>query len=352
MYRALAVLTLGVLLLTGGPSQAQTLPLRILRDYIEALRIQAGIPGLAVALTGPDGIFWESAFGRQDLVRAIPTRTDTPFHVDGLTQVFTATLALRCVEEGRLSLDDRVARYNPDSVDAAATIREVLTHTSPGPDGPVFTYRPERYESLERVIRGCMGDSYRESLANLLDRLAMTQSVPGPDVVRLAPPAEGIPDRVELERYTAVLDRLALTYSVDPQRRAFAAPATSVGLTGASGLVSTVLDLASLDRALRQGLLLRPATLAQAWTPGTGADGRPLLHAMGWFSQTLNEERLVWQFGWASNGGSSLMVTVPGRGFSFILLANSNGLFKTPPITVNELIVSPFVRLLLAFSAA
>jgi CubicO group peptidase (beta-lactamase class C family) len=350
MRRAFAALVLGGVLLSGSPGVAQTLPLRLLRDYLEALRIQAGIPGLSVALVGPDGVFWEGAFGRQNMARALATRVDTPFHIDGLTQLFTTTLVLRCVEEGRLSLDDRIDRFKRDSPDANATIREVLTHTSPGPGGLAFNYRLERLEPLEKAIRSCTDNSYRESLTGLLDQIAMRDSVPGADIVGLVPPAEGIPDAAEVARYAGVLERLATPYTVDAQRRAFPAAAASPGLTAASGIVTTALDLAAFDQALRRGILLRPETLAEAWTPALAGNGRALPHGMGWFSQVYNGERIVWQFGLGATGSSSLMVTVPARGYTFILLANSTGLVKQPPISVNDLMLSPFVRLLLGFS--
>src|SRR5580765_1130885 len=111
MRRLLLVLTIAALLLVRVPMQAQELVLSRLGDYVESLRVQAGIPGLAVSIVGPDDVIWEQSFGRQDLERSIATRVDTPFHLDGLTQVFTATLVLRCVEEGRLSLDDRIGQF-------------------------------------------------------------------------------------------------------------------------------------------------------------------------------------------------------------------------------------------------
>jgi len=43
---------------------------------------------------GPDDVIWEQSFGRQDAERSIATRVDTPFHLNGVTQVFTATLVL------------------------------------------------------------------------------------------------------------------------------------------------------------------------------------------------------------------------------------------------------------------
>src|SRR3954454_5129338 len=64
-------------------------------EYLDALRIQAGIPGLAAAIVGQTAVNWEGAFGRQDVERNIVIRTDTPFQLDGTTQTFVASLAVR-----------------------------------------------------------------------------------------------------------------------------------------------------------------------------------------------------------------------------------------------------------------
>ena len=173
MRRALLTLTVALLLLVRVPVHADDLLLDRFRDYIESLRAQAGIPGLAAAVVGSNDIVWEHAFGQQDLGRSIPTRTSTPFHLDGLTQVFTASLVLRCVEEGRLSLDDSAGQFSPDSPDANATLRQLLSHTSGSTASLVFAYRPERLEPLRFALSACTGDSSRQVLSDLLDRLAM-----------------------------------------------------------------------------------------------------------------------------------------------------------------------------------
>jgi CubicO group peptidase (beta-lactamase class C family) len=41
----------------------------------------------------------------------------------------TASLVLRCVEEGRLSLDDPIARFDPHNPDAGSTLRQVMSHS-------------------------------------------------------------------------------------------------------------------------------------------------------------------------------------------------------------------------------
>src|SRR5262245_2250422 len=198
--RAAAVATLALLWLVNVRLSAQDFVFERFGALLDSVRIQAGIPALAAAIVGPNDIIWERAYGRQDLDRFVPTRTDTPFHTDGLTQIFTAAMVLRCVEEGRLSLDDSVG---------TATIGQLLTHTSESAGGLVYAYRPDRLAPLWRTVRDCNGGSYRKTLANMVEQYAMFDSVPGPDAPTLEPPAEGVPPPAAKARYQGVLERLA-----------------------------------------------------------------------------------------------------------------------------------------------
>ena len=348
MQRILFAAIVGTLLIVppGLLAQAEPPVLRQIRDYIESLRVQAGIPGLAVAVVGPDGIVWEQGFGRQDIERSIATRTDTPFHIDGVTQLFTASYLLRCVEEGRLSLDARIGDYRSDVPEPNATIRQLLTHTSGSPSNLVFQYRPERLDPLTTVIRACAVESFRGSTMNLFDRLTMRDSVPGPDASRLAPPAEGIPEAAAAQRYARILERLAVPYRLDQRKRPSPSRYQAITLTPSGGLISTVRDLAEFDLGLKRGLILLPETLEAAWTPAV-ANGQPLPHGLGWFSGSYSGERIVWQFGVSENASSALMITMPQRETTYILLANSTGVVDPAPTSVTQLVSSPFVRVLL-----
>ena len=112
--------------------------------------------------------------------------TDTPFNADGLTQTITAAMVLRCAEERRLSLDDTVGSFRVSTTEPDASIRQLLTHTSGAPDNLTFLLRPERLAPLWPIVRACAVDSYRETFANLLQRLAMFDSVPGPNMLTIA----------------------------------------------------------------------------------------------------------------------------------------------------------------------
>ena len=337
-----AVLCVGVL----AHAAADDLILTRFGDYLEALRTQAGIPGLAATIVGPTDILWERTFGLANVERNIFTKSNTPFHTDALTQIATAAIILRCAEEGKLSLDDTVGTFAPTAPETAATLRQLLTHTTNGPDGPTFTYRPERLDALAAAAVACTGGSWVHAMATFLDINLMFDSLPGIDVLQFTD-AEHWSDAT-VARYQSSLDALAQTYSIDKKGHASASPSPAATLKPASGLVSTARDLAQFDLSLKRGVLLKDDTIVKAWTPPLARNGQRLPHGMGWFVESYRGEPVVWQFGVVENVSSSMMIMLPRRGLTLILLANSDGLVKSFPLTEGDVAVSPFAKLFLA----
>jgi len=316
-------------------------------EYLDSVRSQAGIPALVATIVGPADVQWERAFGQRNVESAFATLPDTPFHLDALTQLFTASMVLRCVEEGRLTLDDRIGTYAPTFSEPNATLRQLLTHTSGPPDNLAFTYRPSRVDILAAALASCRsGESYRALLGATLEQLIMYDSVPGPDVLQLAPPANPFPPAT-IDRYRGILGRLASPYSVDLQGRPSLSRYVATTLTPSTGVISTARDMAKFDLALKRGSWLRADTLTRAWTAPVSRLGQPLPHGLGWFVQSYSGEPVVWQFGVGDNASSSMVITLPRRGLTLILLANSDGLAKRFPLAAGDLTVSPFGRLFL-----
>ena len=114
------------------------------------------------------------------------------------------------------------------------------------------------------------------------------------------------------------------------------------------GLICTGRDIAKFIVALRKGnLVVQPETLALAWRTPVAANGLRSPHGLGWFVQSYNGETIVWQYGLSQGASSSLIVTVPGRGVTLVLLANSDGLSWSFPLAAGDLNSSPFGRLFL-----
>lgn len=326
--------------------RAQTPPQTLFERYLEALRMQAGIPGLTAAIVQDGRTVWEGGFGYRDVEALLPALPDTPFPIADLTETFAATLLLQCAERGQLDLTAPVARWSALVPEAGAEVRHVMAHASEGTPGSVFKFAPARFAALTPAIEACGDDAYRRLLvAELLDRLAMVDSVPGMDVAIDGAPAQALFEPDDLSRYAAVLARLAVPYKVDRNGKSSRSEYPAPAVDAATGIVSTARDLAKFDAALTTDVLLLPETRAVAWTNTVSTGGTPLPTGLGWFVQTYNGERIVWHFGAMPNAASSLVLHVPGRRLTLVMLANSDGLGTS--LSDGDLTASPFARLFL-----
>lgn len=318
-----------------------------LEVYLEALRVQAGIPGMSAAVVQDGEVVWERGFGFQNVSARIRATPDTPYLVGDVSGTLAAVLLLQCVEERRLSLDAPIGTYGV-AAEPDVTLRKVLSHTATD----AFVYSPERFAQLSAAVEWCAPQPYAKSVAHrLLDRLAMRDSIPG---TALASPdaalPEGLFDPADIERYRAIADRMAIPYKVDGRRleRTELLPAP---LTAASGLVTTVRDLARFESAVESPLLLREETLGVAWTPAATRDGAAVPTGLGWFVQSHRAGRVVWQFGLVPNAYSSLVLKLPDRRLTFILLANSDGLSAPFQLGAGDITRSIFATLFLRLAS-
>ena len=354
--RRLASLALLALVLTA-PTAARQSPATqdivttAFESYVESLRQQAGIPAISGALVQDGVVVWERGLGFANVEGKVRATPDTPYPVADLSQPFAAVLLLQCVEHRRLALDTPLQQYGVRTQDQSATLRQLLSHSANAAGG-AFKYDPERYAQLTGAMEYCAPQPYRKSVAHrLLEHLAMIDSVPGRDMRGPDAAADGLFAQVALERYARSLERMAVPYRVDKNRRATKNEVPVDGLTAASGLVSTVRDLARFDAALDSGILMDEETLAASWSPTLTPDRTPLPTGLGWFVQNYRGTPVVWHFGVVPNAYSALIVKVPSRRATMILLANSDGLVSPFQLEAGDvtrsLFASVFLRMLL-----
>jgi CubicO group peptidase (beta-lactamase class C family) len=173
----------------------------------------------------------------------------------------------------------------------------------------------------------------------ILERIGMADSVPGHDLEALNDPAF---DVATLTRYRGVLARIAEPY-VFRDGHPTLGEYPPKGINAAAGIVSTVRDLARYDAAIDASVLMSSSTQMMAWTPFRLASGRDAPYALGWFVQSTVAGRAVWHYGqWPTF--SSLILKLPERGVTLILLANSDGLSSRFPLAAGDIAVSPFAR--------
>lgn len=117
------------------------------------------VPGAALAVLLGDETA-EFATGVVNARTGVETTNDAVFQIGSITKVFTTTLIMQLVEEGRIDLDAPVKRYLPELqfLDPVATetvtVRHLLTHTS-GIDGDFFLDTGRGDDCVERYVLAC-----------------------------------------------------------------------------------------------------------------------------------------------------------------------------------------------------
>jgi CubicO group peptidase (beta-lactamase class C family) len=339
-FRIAALVAVPLAALDSG-AHGQSLAFSLFERYLEPLRIQAGIPGLSAAIVQNGQIVWERGFGQADIESNSPARPDTPYNIADLTETFTTMLLAQCAEHGLIDPDEPIRRWVPLAADPPATLRQLLSHTS-GP-ATVFRHDPSRFVLLTHVVEGCAGISYKQALAqSILDRAAMIDASPGREIVPVVADADPQFDAISVDKYAAVLQRLATPYKVDKRTgRASRSELPPASVNASTGLIASVRDLAKYDAAL--DVIVRPTTLAETWA-NVVVNGAVQPTTMGWFGQTYDGLRVIWQFGVVPEAYSSLILKIPARHVTLILLANSDGLTSPFPLQDGDVTASLFAR--------
>ena len=328
-----------------SPQAAASLKFSLFDRYLESLRQQAGIPGLSAVIVQERRIVWERVAGSANVEESIPVLPITTFVVGDLTQTFAAVLLMQCVERGTLGLNESMRRWTPLIPDASATVRQVLLHISEPPN--LFKYNPSRYATLAQVIEGCGQQPYRKLLAEeILDPLGMIDSVPGQDLGNPLSPARTLFEEEKLQQYSSALRRVAVPYKLDKRGRPTRTEYTPTGINAAIGLVTTARDLSRFDAALDDFQLLLPETVAFTRTNAV-AGTVTLPVGYGWFVQQFEGRQVVWRFAAVPDAYSSLIVKIPEREVTLILLANSEGLSAPFALEQGDVTTSLFARLFL-----
>ena len=349
-FAALAIGTLVV----PGKGVAQDLPYLVFERYLEPLAQQIGMPGLSAVIVRNNRVAWSRGYGFADVEGQVRATQNTPYPVGGVTQALTGVMIGVCVDRHTLRIDEGIRQYVPN-FPTDVTIRHVLAHASENR----FRYDPALFRALTAVIDKCSDRPYRVSTAaELLTRLGMTRSVPGLDLQDPgAASVRGLFDDFMVDRYLRVLREVAVPYRIDRNGRQTRSEYPPYGFDAAGGLVATATDLAEFERQLDDqengdNIPISFSTLDQMWTKTVlrNADGsvsEVTPTGQGWFVQDVAGARLVWTFGNIPNAASSLIVKMPHKRLTLILLSNSDGLAAGYNFEQGDVTQSPFVKVFL-----
>lgn len=187
--RALVVTALAVAAAAAQPLPVSTpekegfstARLERLHHYFEKLTSTGERPGAITMIVRNGRIVDWRAYGLRDVENRLPMEKDTIVHIYSMTKPVTSVAVMMLVEEGRLSLDDRVDRYIPELKDLKVyragtverpvleeparpiTVKHLLTHTS----GLSYGWSNDNVSVLFRKADPLGAPSLKEFIARL-----------------------------------------------------------------------------------------------------------------------------------------------------------------------------------------
>jgi methyl acetate hydrolase len=162
---------LGVLALLVGTRARRLLAAGGLDETLRAGVRSRAIPCAAAMVATASNTLYEGAFGKRDSASTIDVTIDSIFHIASMTKPVTAVAAMQLVEQGKLGLDDPVARHLPQLAKL-----QVLEGFDKDTNKPLL--RPARKPVLLRhLLTHTSGFVYDNWDANLVRYLKQSGSV-------------------------------------------------------------------------------------------------------------------------------------------------------------------------------
>ena len=350
-------------LMTGVQANtSSTSELTYFDQHLSELMAKKAIPGMSVAIVKDQQLMWSKGYGFADSNQEIAVTADTPFWVASVTKTFVGLAFLHLQANENISLQD-LAADTPEftglcqwlanttipfaeGLDCSEPIRirHILHHQVNQPVGDTFMYNPIMYSRLSRYLEHKLGEGVRavEGRHNYLAQVI--------DATILAPAGmtRSMASMWDRRRALVYFD-LADGFKVNEHGHKTKLPRPDKHLPGGAGVVSTALDLAKYDRAISSGRIV-PASIRQSLlNPARFNNGERSPYGFGWYFQCYQGHKLMWHSGWdPDHGYSAILLRLPDKQLTLILLANSEGIWWGNPLDQARIQDSEFAQLFMA----
>ena len=298
---------------------------------LENLRKKSNIPGMVAGIARDGQVIWIKGYGYENTARQKPVTNATIFHLASLTKTFASTGIIQLVHENKIDLNAPVADYGVRLTESRAVrVIHLLTHTSEGIPGSYYNYNGDRYALLSTVIQSATTKTFHQLVAERITRPLGLQNT-APSDMRLAS-LDGF-DTTRLKQNTAQGYRSNGIQTVDYPK----------AFSTAAGLISNIDDMLKYAAAFDGDFLLTDDLKTKVFSPMISNDGKTLPYGLGWFIQQIEGIKVTWHYGyWV--GMSSLIIRVPEKKMSFIVMANSDMLSAPYPLGKGDIWVSPYAK--------
>ena len=305
-------------------------------DRIALDQVHAGrTPGIAIGIVEDGRLVYAKGFGFATLSPHSPMTPETEFYAGGLTAQFTAAAVLLLSQDGKVKLDDPVAKYIPElHVGNGVTIAQLLTQTSGLPDYrgarglPTDMTKSVRTSQILAAVnamqpRAAPGSVYANNPLNYFLAGLIVERVSGVTLSDYLEQHIFIPlvmNHTFLAGDSGISSSHAIGYTRNGAKFSAAPVWDPSWLDGGGGLVTTVSDLAKWD--IEMPVLLRVDSVRTIFTPGTPSGS--IHYGMGWVVDRRGGMDFDWSNGEIS-GYRAMNATLPSQHISIIVLSNADG---------------------------
>lgn len=307
-------------------------------DLITGQMTHQQVPGVSVVVSANGVPILEKGYGLANRETGVSANAQTIYRIGSVTKQFTAAGVMLLIQDGKLTLDQRIAQYFPTAPAnwKDITIRQLLQHTSgmqrdfqaplasiydPNhnytPDeiislfgripmasapGQMYSYSNTGYYVLGLLIERVSGLSYFDFLQNRIFKpldmstASLISTLPAPGA-------------------------LAAGYELDDGKLTRADTLFPGDDGGQGGLQMSAPDLAKWDAALYTGHILSQSSREQLWTPTVLNDGNTEQYGLGWVLDSVNGHPFVWHNG-KESGYRSQFERHTAEGLTVIVLCN------------------------------
>ena len=298
-----------------------------------------GVPSASVAIVQDGRLAYRRAYGDAGLKPRVPAQPEMRYSIGSISKQFTATAILMLAEQGKLSLDDPVARFVPGLTRAPEiTIRQLLSHTAgyqdywPQDYVPPFMLQPVSADQiLERWARKPLdfepGTQWQYSNTGYVIAGLIVERAGGQPLFEFlrehifTPLGMSSVMNIDQERLTETDATGYLRYGLGPPR---VAPKEGKGWLFAAGeLAMTAEDLAKWDLSLIQQTLLKPVSYREMESAIVLKNGIASNYGLGVSVRRESSHRSIAHAG-AVSGFTAENVVFPDDRFAVAVLSNGD----------------------------
>lgn len=296
------------------------------------------VPALTVAIAMDGRIVYSKVFGVADVENGVKATPETLIRTGSIAKPISAAAAMTLYDAGKLDLDAPIQKYCPafPQKPSPITTRQLLghlsgirhykegeiestkhyAHISDGfaifandpllfEPGTKFSYTTYGFTVVGCVVEGASGEKFGDYVSHHVLRPAGMTHTFIDEVSRIVPHRARGYSRLDGNVVNAGL--MDSSYKIP-----------------GGGYVSTAEDLVRFQLAMADGKVVKPATVAQMWTPQKTSDGKPTSYRMGFGITEGDGQKIVGHSG-SQQGCSTAMETVPSKHYAIAVMVNMDG---------------------------